>query len=264
MMMKNVVITGSTSGIGYGLAESFLSTGCSVIISGRSAEKLDSAYKNLAGKYGEKHVFSFLCDVTEYLQVQSLWDAASSHFSMIDIWINNAGVAHAETDIFDYSPELIQNVVNTNITGAIFGSKIALKGMKEQNSGSIYNMEGLGSDGRIIPGMALYGVSKSALAYLTKAMAKETKGTPIITGGIRPGMVATKLVTGQYEGHPEDWEKVKGIFNILSERVEIVTPWITKKVIKNKKNGAIISYLTTPKLIKRFVLAPFVKRNIFD
>jgi NAD(P)-dependent dehydrogenase (short-subunit alcohol dehydrogenase family) len=135
--------------------------------------------------------------------------------------------------------------------------------MMGQDSGSIYNMEGLGSDGRTIKGMALYGISKSALAYCTKAMAKETKGTSIIVCGIRPGMVATKLVTGQYEGHPEEWERVKGIFNILTERVEIVTPWIAKKVLNNKKNGATISYLTTPKLITRFVLAPFVKRNVF-
>ena len=111
--------------------------------------------------------------------------------------------------------------------------------------------------------MALYGISKAALAYLTKTMAKETKGTPILVGAIRPGMVSTKLVTSQYEGHPEDWERVKGIFNILSERVEIVTPWIAKKVLNNKKNGVIISYLTTPKLIQRFLLAPFIKRNIF-
>lgn len=262
--MKNVVITGSTSGIGYGLAESFLSLGCSVAISGRSQEKLDCATNSLVDKYGENHIFSCLCNVTEYNQLKSLWDAAIKRFDHVDIWINNAGIAHAETDLPDYSPELVQEVVSTNISGAIFGSMIALQGMKEQGFGSIYNMEGLGSDGRIIKGMALYGISKSALAYLTKAIVKETKGTPIIIGGIRPGMVATKLVTGQYEGHPEDWERVKNIFNILSERVEVVTPWIAKKVLNNKKNGINISYLTTMRIIKRFALSPFVKRNIFD
>jgi len=262
--MKIVVITGSTSGIGYGLAGSFLSMGCSVVVSGRSLDKLDSTYKNLTERYGEDRIFSVLCDVTDCDQVQALWDMTVNRFGRIDIWINNAGVAHTETDINDYSTEMVKKVINTNVSGAIYGSVVALKGMKEQGFGSIYNMEGLGSDGRIIKGMALYGISKSALAYLTKSTIKETKGTPIIAGGIRPGMVATKLITGQYEGHPEDWERVKGIFNILTERVEIVTPWIANKVLKNKKNGVIISYLTTPKLIKRFTLAPFIKRNIFD
>jgi NAD(P)-dependent dehydrogenase (short-subunit alcohol dehydrogenase family) len=262
--MKTVVITGSTSGIGYGLADSFLSMGCSVVVSGRSSDKLDIACRNLIDKYGEERISSVLCDVTDHSQVQALWDAAAKQLGRIDIWINNAGIAHVETDINNYSTELVKEVINTNISGAIYGSIVALRGMKEQDFGSIYNMEGLGSDGRIIRGMALYGMSKSALAYLTKSIAKETKDTPIIAGGIRPGMVATKLITSQYEGHPEDWERVKGIFNILAERSEMVTPWIVKKVLNNRKNGVIISYLTTPKLIKRFMLVPFIKRNVFD
>jgi NAD(P)-dependent dehydrogenase (short-subunit alcohol dehydrogenase family) len=262
--MTNIVITGSTSGIGYGLAESFLSMGCSVVISGRSEEKLERACRDLTERYDEGHVYSVHCDVTDFDQVQNLWNAAIDRFGQIDVWINNAGIGHSETDINDYSANLVEQVIDTNVSGALFGSIVALNGMKQQGSGSIYNMEGLGSDGRTIKGMALYGISKSALAYHTKAMAEETKGTPIIVGSIRPGMVVTKLVTSQYEGHPEEWERVKGIFNILSERVEVVTPWIAKRVLKNKKNGARISYLTTLKIIKRFMLAPFIKRNVFN
>jgi NADP-dependent 3-hydroxy acid dehydrogenase YdfG len=139
-----------------------------------------------------------------------------------------------------------------------------MKGMQEQCFGSIYNLEGLGSDGRVIRGMTLYGTSKSAVGYLTKAMVKEAKGTSILVGGIRPGMVATKLITEQYEGHPEDWERVKGIFNILSDRVETVTPWLAKKILANKKNGVTITWLTRGKLGKRFLTAPFRKRKSFD
>ena len=185
-------------------------------------------------------------------------------FGRIDIWINNAGLAHPETDIFDYAPENIKAVVDTNIIGAMHGAIVALKGMRGQGYGSLYNLEGLGSDGRVIKGMTLYGTTKSALSYLTKAMAKETEGTPIIVGGIRPGMVATKLITGQYEGHPEKWERVKGIFNILTDRVETVTPWLAEKILSNKKNGKIISWLNRRKLVGRFLTAPFHKRNVFD
>lgn len=136
--------------------------------------------------------------------------------------------------------------------------------MSEQGFGSLYNMEGLGSDGRIIKGMALYGTSKSALSYLTKAVAKETQCTPILVGGLRPGMVVTKLITEQYEGHPEEWERAKKIFNILSDRVETVTPWLAKKILANRKNGKTIVWLTKRKLIKRFLSTPFRKRNVFD
>jgi short-subunit dehydrogenase len=125
-------------------------------------------------------------------------------------------------------------------------------------------MEGLGSSGPIIKGMALYGASKSALSYLTKSMAKETEGTPILVGGLRPGMVNTKLITEQYDGNPEEWKRNKRIFNILADRVETVTPWLARKILDNKKNGVNIVWLTRFKVLRRFLTAAFHKRKVFD
>lgn len=230
----------------------------------RSEDKVQGAVKELITKHEASRLFGLVCDVTDYRQVQKLWDAAKAHFGQIDIWINNAGMAHPETEMCNYAPERVKQVVETNIIGTMHGSIVAIKGMKEQGFGSIYNMEGLGSDGRVIKGMTLYGTTKSALSYLTKAMAKETQGTSILVAGLRPGMVATKLITEQYEGHPEEWERVKRIFNILTDRVETVTPWLAGKILANKKNGITIAWLSKSKLIKRFLTAPFHKRNVFD
>lgn len=262
--MKGLVITGSTSGIGYGLADSFLSLGCAVVISSRTRERVEMATGTLGEKYEASRIFPFPCDVTDYPQVQALWDAAKGHFGKVDIWINNAGTAHPETKLQDYSPEKVKGVIDTNIIGAINGSIIAFRGMLEQSFGSIYNVEGLGSDGRVINGMTLYGTSKSAVSYLTKAMAKEARGTPVLVGGLRPGMVATRLIIEQYEGHPEEWERVKGIFNILSDKVETVTPWLAEKILTNEKNGVTIAWLSRWKLMSRFLTAPFHKRHIYD
>ncbi|MFC1995373.1 SDR family oxidoreductase [Chloroflexota bacterium] len=262
--MKSIVITGSTSGIGFGLADSFLSLDCSVTISGRSQANLEKAHSLLATKYENDRLLTYSCDVTYYDQVQALWDAAKAHFGNINIWINNAGVGHPETEIWAFTPDQIEEVISTNLIGAIYGSVVALKGMLEQGFGGIYNMEGLGSSGPIIRGLALYGTSKSALAYLTKSMVKETQGTPILVGGLRPGMVATKFITGQYDGHPEEWERSKRIFNILSDRVETVTPWLAKNVLNNNKNGVNITWLTRLKVLRRFLTEPFHKRKIFN
>ena len=262
--MISIVITGSTSGIGYGLADSFLTSGCSVTISGRSLIKLERAKDDLISKHDSSRVFSFNCDVTDYEQVQSLWNAAIEQFGKIDIWINNAGIGHREIEVWNYPSEQIKEVIDINVTGAMYSAVAALKGMLKQGFGAIYNMEGLGSNGTIIKGMALYGTTKSALSYLTRAMVKETKGTPVIVGGLRPGMVATKLITGQYEGHPEEWERSKHIFNILSDRVGTVAPWLVRKILANKKTGVNINWLTRFKVFRRFLLAPLVKRNIFD
>jgi NAD(P)-dependent dehydrogenase (short-subunit alcohol dehydrogenase family) len=262
--MNTIVITGSTSGIGFGLADAFLARNCAVVISGHSQVNLDKAYGILAGKHDKSHILAYLCDVSHYDEVQGLWNAAMERFGRIDIWINNAGAGHPETLVWDYSREMIDKLVAANVTGALYGLNVASKGMMQQGSGSIYNMEGLGSSGPVIKGLALYSATKSALAFLTTAAAKEAEGTPIIVGGLRPGMVATKLITGQYEGHPEEWKRVQRIFNILSDRVETVTPWLVNRMLSNKKNGTRIQWLSRSKVILRFLESPFRKRKIFD
>jgi NAD(P)-dependent dehydrogenase (short-subunit alcohol dehydrogenase family) len=262
--MKSVVITGSTSGIGLGLADAFLARDCTVTISGHSQVNLDKACGILAAKHDKSRILAYLCDVSHYDEVQGLWDAARERFGRIDIWINNAGAGHRETPIWDYSREMIDRLVAANVTGALYGVNVASRGMMEQGFGSIYNMEGLGSSGPVIKGLALYSATKSALASLTTAAAKEVEGTPVIVGGIRPGMVATKLITGQYEGHPEEWKRVGRIFNILADRVETVTPWLADRVLSNKRNGVRIQWLSRSKVILRFLESPFRRRTIFD
>jgi NAD(P)-dependent dehydrogenase (short-subunit alcohol dehydrogenase family) len=202
--------------------------------------------------------------VSHYDEVEGLWNASVAKFGHVDIWINNAGAGHPETLIWNYSPETIDRVVAANVTGALLGLTVALKGMMQQGFGGIYNTEGLGSSGPVIKGLALYAATKSALAYLTRAAANEVKGTSIIVGGLRPGMVATKLITEQYKGHPEEWKRVERIFNILSDRVETVTPWLVSRILSNKKNGARIEWLGRPKLMMRFLTSPFHKRVVFD
>jgi NAD(P)-dependent dehydrogenase (short-subunit alcohol dehydrogenase family) len=262
--VKSIVITGSTSGIGLGLADAFLASGCAVTISGHSQVNLDKAYQILAEKHDKSRVLAYLCDVSHYDEVQGLWNAAMERFGRIDIWINNAGAGHRETPIWDYSRETIDRLVAANVTGALYGLNVASRGMMQQGFGSIYNMEGLGSSGPVIKGLALYSATKSALASLTTAAAKEAEGTRIIVGAIRPGMVATKLITGQYEGHPEEWKRVERIFNILADRVETVAPWLADRVLSNQKNGVRIQWLGRWKVLLRFLESPFRKRKIFD
>ena len=261
--MKTIIITGSTRGIGYGLADSFLSLGCSVAISGRAQASVEQAVAKLSSKHQAERIFGHPCDVTRFEQVQALWDAAKTHFGQVDIWINNAGIAHPQLDFWEHSPEQIETVVETNVVGAMNGAKVALREMLEQGSGYLYNMEGLGSNGRRVAGLTLYGSTKYSLRYLTDALVEETRGTPVLVGALRPGMVVTDLLTEQYKERPEDWEGAKRIFNILADRVETVTPWLAQKVLANDKTGVRITWLTRPKIIGRFLAAPFRRRDLF-
>ncbi len=174
--MKNIVITGSTRGIGLGLAEQFLAAGQAVVISGRYQEKVDLAVGQLSEAYPTGKIYGLACDMTDYPQVINLWDKSLDHFQTLDIWINNAGIAQSQTDFWDLEAEQIQNLVDTNITGAMFGAKVALAGFLAQGRGAFYNMEGLGSDGRQVQGLTLYGTSKRALNYLTDSLVSEVEG----------------------------------------------------------------------------------------
>jgi NAD(P)-dependent dehydrogenase (short-subunit alcohol dehydrogenase family) len=262
--MKTIVITGSTRGIGRGLATAFLDLGCRVVISGRTQSTVDKVVAELAERYGGEQVYGAACDVTELAQVQALWDAAKARYGRVDVWINNAGVAHGQSAFWDQDAELITSIVTTNVIGAMYGAKVALAGMLAQGSGQLYNMEGLGSDGRRVEGLTLYGTTKAALAYLTDALVEETKGTPIIVGALRPGMVVTDMLTTQYHGKPEEWEEAKRIFNILADRVETVTPWLAEKVVNNERTGVRFAWLSRIKVLGRFLTAPFRGRDLFS
>ncbi|MBN1310543.1 MAG: SDR family oxidoreductase [Anaerolineae bacterium] len=263
--MKNIVITGSTRGIGYGLADAFLSLGCSVTVSGRSQSTVDKAVAALAAGYDAGRVHGHPCDVADLEQVQALWDAAQARFGHIDIWINNAGVGQPAMPFRELSPDLMRAIVETNILGTIYGSRVAFQGMMRQGGGQVYNMEGYGSDGaiRAEASLTIYGTSKCAIHYFDRSLALELKNTPVLVGWISPGMVATEMITGQYAGKPEEWERVKRIFNIIAERVDVVAPWLAERILANTKSGVRIAYDSKLRLMLRFLLAPFVKRDVF-
>jgi len=262
--MTSVIVTGSTRGIGYGLADALLSLGCAVTVSGRNQKDVDQAAANLSRNHKPGNILGIACDVTRFEQVQTLWDATKTRTGRVDIWINNAGLSHPTASLWEQTPEVLRQVIETNVIGAVYGSAVAVQGMLRQGFGSIYNMEGMGSDGRRVRGVTLYGTTKYALAYLTDALVEETKGTAIIVGAIRPGMVITDLLTKPLEGRPEAWERARPIFNILAERVETVTPWLARQILANKKPGVRIRWLTPQKMIGKFLFAPFRKRDLFN
>ncbi|MDJ0707435.1 MAG: SDR family oxidoreductase [Leptolyngbyaceae cyanobacterium MO_188.B28] len=261
--MKSIVITGSSRGIGYGLAEAFLQRGCQVTISGRSVANINKAVSRLQAKFGKSVVFGYPCDVSVPEQVQALWDESFQAFGKIDIWINNAGVNHPMKSLWELPAETVQSVIGTNLLGLTYCSQVAIKGMLEQGFGHLYNMEGHGSDGQILNGMAGYGASKSAVRYLTKALVRETQGTAVKVSTLSPGIVITKLIDDQFRENPDALERVKGAFNIFGDRVETVTPWLADRVLENDKSGAAIAWFTPQKAVWKLIRSVLNKRDLF-
>jgi NAD(P)-dependent dehydrogenase (short-subunit alcohol dehydrogenase family) len=260
--VKTIVITGSTRGIGFGLANAFLNLGCNVVISGRTREAVDEAVTHLATQHEREQILGQPCDVTDYGQVQALWNAAAARFGTVDIWINNAGISHPTVDFWAHPPQRIRAVVETNVVGAMYGASVALSGMHEQGYGALYNMEGLGSGGPMVPGTTLYATTKSALRYLTEALGKEVEGSGLVVGALQPGMVVTDLLMGREGERGAPDARSRRVMNILADRVETVTPWLAREALANEQNGARIRWLTRWKVLGRFLSAPFHERHV--
>jgi NAD(P)-dependent dehydrogenase (short-subunit alcohol dehydrogenase family) len=263
MENKVVLITGSTRGIGYGLADAFLAKGCAVTVSGRSEEAVEKAMASLRSRHEAGRVFGHPCNVSQPEQVRALWDQAIQQFRHVDIWVNNAGWSGEEGMVWERPGKEIASIAETNILGTAYGAQTAMQGMLAQGFGAIYNMEGMGSDGRKHAGLTMYGTSKYAVHYFSESLALEAKGTPVIIGSLRPGMVITDMIVDRYKDRPEEWERAKKIFNIIADSVENVSPWLTERMLANRKNGAVLSYSSGLKLLWRFATSRFTKRDLF-
>ena len=143
---------------------SFLELDCRVVVSGRKKASVREAVKQLSDIFGNNRVDGYPCDVTSYNALQKLWDFSVEKFGGIDIWINNAGISNELNMLPKIPAEEIQRVVETNVVGEMFGSRVALNGFIQQGHGALYNMEGMGAKkGMKVDGLSIYGATKAGL-----------------------------------------------------------------------------------------------------
>jgi NAD(P)-dependent dehydrogenase (short-subunit alcohol dehydrogenase family) len=261
--MKTVVITGSTRGIGFALACEFLRRDCQVVISGRTEDGVKTSTHRLAEQFTLDRVAGFSCDVARFDQVKELWERSREKLGTIDIWINNAGISNSQALPWDIPVDQLRSVIETNMLGELYGTKVAMQGFLAQGYGALYNMEGLGANGKTntVKGLSVYGMTKSGLHYFNRCLARENSHPQIVIGSLQPGMVLTDMVKGQYIDKTEEWEKVKGILGIIASPIDEVAAWLVGKILVNQKNGVHFAYGGTLRILKRMVLAPFKKQQ---
>jgi NAD(P)-dependent dehydrogenase (short-subunit alcohol dehydrogenase family) len=257
-----VVVTGSTRGIGLGLAEAFLSLGCRVVVSGRSAEAVAKTVEELAARHDPARVAGQACDVSVYAQVEALWAAACAAFGGVDVWVNNAGLCNAQLPFVELPPGDIAAIVSTNVAGTMHGAHVALAGMLRQGRGQIFNMEGWGSRGEWLPGMTLYASTKLALRYFSDALSREVRGTPVKVSTLSPGMVVTDSLVSSYQnGAHENWRRMRLLFKFVIDPPGPVCSWLAAKALRNRRNRAHITWMTPLRLIVRFFQPSYYRRN---
>jgi short-subunit dehydrogenase len=259
----NVVITGSTKGIGLGMAREFLQRGHNVMISSRRADAVAAVVDELRAAFPDCVIGGVACDVAEYDQVQVLWDQSVDALGQVDIWVNNAGRDGLKMPFFALPVEDYTLTIRTNILGLLNCNRVVIPGMYAQGGGKIFNMEGFGSNGQTRPTTSVYGSTKRALNYFTQSVATELENTPVKMCFLSPGIVVTDMLVPPPERRDERWEQAKKILNVLADTVETVTPFLVEGMLKAEKNGEAVRWLTRGKVMRRFFMSRFRKRDIF-
>lgn len=261
MSTSNIVITGSTRGIGLAFAIKFLELGDRVIISSRNKNLVDRISQILQKKYPDR-IFGTVVDVSKFDDVKKLADFAISKFGTIDIWMNNAGMSPTTLKEFhELEPEKIQATIDTNILGTLFGTQVAISKMLGKG-GKIYNLEGFGSNGMVRKGMQVYGTTKNSIVYIRKSLSHEYKDTDIKICSIQPGMAVTNLITGE-PGTKFD-KSAYWVFNVLCDTTENIANKIVPLMKTNTKGNKVLKYTSTLKMIWKFITSWRFKDRFFD
>ncbi|MFC2113069.1 SDR family NAD(P)-dependent oxidoreductase [Bacteroidota bacterium] len=256
MIKKTIVITGSTRGIGLEMATEFSRLGHQIVINGRSDEGVSRVITDLLRLNPDVDgVSGNVRDESTHLKIT---EHSIARFGKIDIWINNAGIPQSYKPVIELKGNEIKDLIDINIYGLVIGTRIAMKQMIRQGYGKIFNMEGLGSDGRIMNKIGLYGTTKRAVSYFTRAAAKEMKDGPVQIGILSPGMVRTEFIKAPMESATsEEIRRFKKVHDILAEDAELVAKFLVTSMLRSTKNYDRIVFLSKTRLMIKLVKMAF-------
>jgi 3-hydroxybutyrate dehydrogenase len=224
---KVAIVTGSTSGIGLGIAEAFAAQGADLLINGfGEAARIESLRAELARRHGVRVVYSG-ADMSRPDQVAGMVEQATGELGRVDILVNNAGIQHV-AHVQDFPAEKWEAIIAINLSAAFYATKAALPQMLGRNWGRIINIasaHGLVASAN----KSAYVAAKHGLVGLTKVVALETARTGVTCNAICPGWVLTPLVQKQIDDRAarENIPVERAKLELLGEKqpsLEFVTP----------------------------------------
>jgi len=185
---KVVLVTGGSGGLGRAIARSFARAGFSVVITARSAERLKVAAQEISSE--DAALVALLCDIAQKEQVEALREKIRSEMGIVQILINNAGLAQA-VSFLDMDDHLWDETLKINLTGTYYCCKAFLPGMIAAGWGRIINIASTTAK-VAYSHVAAYTASKHGVLGLTRALALETARLGVTVNAICPGYLNTE------------------------------------------------------------------------
>jgi NAD(P)-dependent dehydrogenase (short-subunit alcohol dehydrogenase family) len=190
---KVALITGAASGFGRGLAAELGKRGARLVLGDINMEALDKLVADLEADGVD--ALARRCDVSSEDDCKAMVDTAMEHFGRLDLAANNAGIAHGFIGIEDLTEEVLDQQMNVNVKGVMFGMKYQIPAMRQSGGGAILNtssMAGIGGG----PKIGAYAASKHAVIGLTRTAAVESGRKNIRVNAICPYYTRTPMLEG--------------------------------------------------------------------
>ena len=201
---KVALVTGSTSGIGHGIALALAREGADIMLNGfGDAGQIEALRAGIAAGHGVRVVYSG-ADVSKPAQVAAMVAETQAKLGSLDILVNNAGIQFI-ANVEDFPDERWDAIIAINLSGVFHGMKAAIPGMKQRGWGRIINIAS--AHGLVAsPQKVAYVAAKHGVLGMTKVAALELANHGVTVNAICPGWVLTPLVQKQLE----DWAKREG------------------------------------------------------
>lgn len=234
---KNAIVTGSTSGIGLGIATALAKQGMNLMLNGfGDPQAIEQIRAELADTYGVQVLYSD-ADMSKPAAIEAMVAQAQAELGQIDVLVNNAGIQHV-SPVEDFPPEKWDAILAINLSSAFHTTRLLLPGMKARGWGRIINLAS--AHGLVAsPYKSAYVAAKHGVIGLTKSVALEAAEAGVTVNAICPGYVLTPLVEKQIP----DTAKARGITEEEVKRDVLLKAQPTKKFVTVEQLAEAVLFL---------------------